>query len=341
MKKIIVTGGAGFIGSHTVVELDKAGYEPIIVDNFSNSEKSVLNGLKNILGKDVKTYAVDCNDRAAMEQLFQAEGEVSGAIHFAAFKAVGESVQKPLDYFQNNLGSTIVLMDLMLKYGAPHLVFSSSCTVYGQPETLPVTETSPILPAQSPYGATKQMCEEIIRQTISTGKKPLKAILLRYFNPVGAHPSAEIGELPRGVPSNLIPFITQSAAGLRPPITVFGNDYNTPDGTAIRDYIHVVDLAKAHVKSLELLEKQSDTSFCDIFNLGTGQGNSVVEAIRAFEESTGVKAQYQFGPRRPGDVEQVYADVTKSRQELGWQTELSLADAMRDAWRWQQKLAQK
>lgn len=341
MKKIIVTGGAGFIGSHTVVELDKAGYEPIIVDNFSNSEKSVLNGLKNILGKDVKTYAVDCNDRAAMEQLFQAEGEVSGAIHFAAFKAVGESVQKPLDYFQNNLGSTIVLMDLMLKYGAPHLVFSSSCTVYGQPETLPVTETSPILPAQSPYGATKQMCEEIIRQTISIGKKPLKAILLRYFNPVGAHPSAEIGELPRGVPSNLIPFITQSAAGLRPPITVFGNDYNTPDGTAIRDYIHVVDLAKAHVKSLALLEKQSDASFCDIFNLGTGQGNSVVEAIRAFEESTGVKAQYQFGPRRPGDVEQVYADVTKSRQELGWQTELSLADAMRDAWRWQQKLAQK
>lgn len=341
MKKIIVTGGAGFIGSHTVVELDRAGYEPIIVDNFSNSERSVLTGLHTIIGKEVKLYAIDCNDRAAMENMFQAEGEIAGAIHFAAFKAVGESVQKPIEYFQNNLGSTLVLMELMLKYAAPHLVFSSSCTVYGQPEQLPVTEQSPMLPAQSPYGATKQLCEEMIRQTITISHKPLKAISLRYFNPVGAHPSAEIGELPRGVPSNLIPFITQSAAGLRPPITIFGNDYNTSDGTAVRDYIHVVDLAKAHVKALALLEKQQESSFYDIFNLGTGQGNSVLEAIQAFEESTNVKVNYQFGPRRSGDVEQVYADVTKSSQVLGWKTELSLTDAMRDAWRWQQKLASK
>ncbi len=341
MKKIIVTGGAGFIGSHTVVELYEAGYEPIIVDNFSNSEESVLTGLRNIIGKEVKLYAIDCNDTAAMENLFQTEGQIVGAIHFAAFKAVGESVQKPIEYFENNLGSTLVLMNLMLKYNAPHLVFSSSCTVYGQPEQLPVTENSPMLPAQSPYGASKQLCEEMIRQTVSIGNKPLKAISLRYFNPVGAHPSAEIGELPRGVPSNLVPFITQSAAGLRPPITVFGNDYQTPDGTAIRDYIHVVDLAKAHVKAMKLLENQIATSFYDIFNLGTGQGNSVLEAIDAFEKSTGVKVQYHFGPRRSGDIEQVYADVTKSSEELGWKTELSITDAMRDAWRWQQKLASK
>ncbi len=302
MKKIIVTGGAGFIGSHTVVELHEAGYEPIVVDNFHNSEKSVLEGLKRIIGKEVKSYAIDCADPAAMESLFASEGEISGAIHFAAYKAVGESVEKPLEYFRNNLDSTLVLMDAMLRYGAPHLVFSSSCTVYGQPEKLPVTETSPILPAQSPYGATKQICEEMMRQTIEIGRKPLRAIALRYFNPVGAHPSAEIGELPRGVPSNLIPFITQSAAGLRPPITIFGNDYNTPDGTCIRDFIHVVDLAKAHVKALELLEKQAEPAFYDIFNIGTGQGNTVLEAIKAFEEATGVPLQYKIGPRRAGDV---------------------------------------
>jgi len=341
MKKIIVTGGAGFIGSHTVVELHNAGYEPIIVDNFHNSQKSVLEGLKNITGKDIKTYAIDCNDRAAMQDMFTTEGQIAGAIHFAAFKAVGESVEKPLEYFGNNLGSTIVLMELMLQHNAPHLVFSSSCTVYGQPEKLPVTETSPILPAQSPYGSTKQMCEEIMRQTITGGLKPLKAIALRYFNPVGAHPSAQIGELPLGVPSNLVPFITQSAAGLRPPITVFGDDYNTPDGTCIRDYIHVVDLAKAHVKALELLEKTTETSFYDIFNIGTGQGNSVLEAIHAFEEATGVPLQYKVGPRRAGDIEQIYAEVTKSRDVLGWQSELSITDAMRDAWRWQQKLVEK
>ena len=338
MKKIIVTGGAGFIGSHTVVELYEAGYEPIIVDNFHNSEKSVLEGLKRIIGKEVKAYAVDCADAAAVENLFATEGPIAGAIHFAAYKAVGESVEKPLAYFRNNLDSTLVLMDAMLRHGAAHLVFSSSCTVYGQPEKLPVTEASPILPAQSPYGATKQICEEMMRQTIEISRKPLRAVALRYFNPVGAHPSAEIGELPRGVPSNLIPFITQSAAGLRPPITVFGNDYNTPDGTCIRDFIHVVDLAKAHVKALELLEKQAASSFYDLFNIGTGRGNTVLEAIKAFEQATGVPLKYQIGPRRAGDVEQVYADVTKSTDILGWKTELTLADALRDAWRWQQKL---
>ncbi len=340
MKKIIVTGGAGFIGSHTVVELCYAGYEPIIVDNFHNSEKSVLTGLENILGRKITTYVADCNDREAMEEVFVKEKTVVGAIHFAAYKAVGESVEKPLEYFQNNIGSTVVLMDLMLKHHAPYLVFSSSCTVYGQPEKLPVTENSPILPAQSPYGATKQMCEEIIHQTTVVGK-PLKAILLRYFNPIGAHPSAEIGELPRGVPSNLIPFITQSAAGLRPPVTVFGNDYHTSDGTCVRDYIHVVDLAKAHVKALKLLEQTPETTYYDVFNLGTGNGNSVLEAIQTFEKATGAKLEYKIGPRRAGDVEQVYADVTKSRDVLKWQTELSLEDAMRDAWRWQQKLIKK
>ncbi len=341
MKKIIVTGGAGFIGSHTVVELFGAGYEPIIVDNFSNSEKSMLDGLRNIIGKEVKTYAIDCTNEAALENLFQSEGEIAGAIHFAAYKAVGESVQKPLEYFQNNLGSTEVLMALMIRYQVPHLVFSSSCTVYGQPEMLPVTESTPFLPAQSPYGATKQMCEEMIRQTVSIGHKPLKAIALRYFNPVGAHPSAQIGELPRGVPSNLIPFITQSAAGLRPPITVFGNDYQTADGTCVRDFIHVVDLAKAHVKALQLLEKTPQESFYDVFNIGTGKGNTVLEAIQAFEQATSVKLQYAIGPRRAGDVEKIYAEVTKSTEVLGWKTELSLTDAMRDAWHWQQKLVGK
>ena len=337
MPKIIVTGGAGFIGSHTVVELHHAGYEPIVVDNFSNSEEKMIHGIERIIGKSVTVHAIDCNDRAAMEEVFAAHTDIFGAIHFAASKAVGESVQKPVEYFENNLGSLLILMEMMLKHNSPHLVFSSSCTVYGQPEKLPVTETSPILPAQSPYGATKQMCEQIIGQTTAVGK-PLKAIALRYFNPVGAHPSAEIGELPRGVPSNLIPFITQSAAGLRPPITIFGHDYATPDGTCVRDYIHVVDLAKAHVKALALLEKQPETTFYDIFNLGTGRGNTVLEVLQAFETATGVKAAYQFGPRRAGDIEQVYADVTKSSEKLGWRTELSLEQALADAWRWQQKV---
>jgi UDP-glucose 4-epimerase len=340
MEKIIVTGGAGFIGSHTVVELHEAGFTPIIVDDFSNSDRKVLDGLAAIMGSRPICYEVDCNDKAAFEEVFRKEGQVKGAIHFAAFKAVGESVQKPIQYFRNNLNSLVTLMDLMVKHGAPNLVFSSSCTVYGQPERLPVNEQSPILPAQSPYGSTKQLCEEIIKQTTSVGQ-PLKAISLRYFNPIGAHPSANIGELPLGTPNNLIPFITQSAAGLRPPITVFGNDYNTPDGTCIRDYIHVVDLAKAHVKALQLLDRVSGATHYDVFNVGTGRGNTVLEVIKAFEAATGAKLDYKIGPRRPGDVEKIYAEVDKSRDGLGWQAELSLEQGLGDAWRWQQKLLQK
>jgi len=340
MEKIIVTGGAGFIGSHAVVELHEAGFAPVIVDNFSNSDPKVLDGLREIMGVQPACYAIDSNDYAAFEEVFVKEGNIRGAIHFAAFKAVGESVQKPLAYFRNNLNSLITLMELMVKHGAPNLVFSSSCTVYGQPERLPVNEQSPMLPAQSPYGSTKQLCEEIIKQTTSVGQ-PLKAISLRYFNPIGAHPSAKIGELPLGTPNNLIPFITQSAAGLRPPITVFGNDYNTPDGTCIRDYIHVVDLAKAHVKALQLLNKVAGTTHYDVFNVGTGRGNTVLEVIEAFEAATGTKLEYKIGPRRPGDIEKIYAEVDKSRDGLGWQAELSLQDGLRDAWKWQQALLAK
>ncbi len=337
MDKILVTGGAGFIGSHTVVELVQAGFEPVIIDDLSNSSEIMVKGIEEIIGRKVAFYKVDCNNFPAMEAIFVKEGPITGAIHFAAFKAVGESVQKPIQYYQNNLGSLLTLMDLMIKHKAPHLVFSSSCTVYGQPEKLPVNEQSPILPAQSPYGNTKQLCEEILKNTTSVGQ-PLKAVALRYFNPIGAHPTALIGELPLGTPNNLIPFITQSAAGWRPQITVFGNDYNTPDGTCIRDYIHVVDLAKAHVKALELLASQPKSSYYDIFNVGTGRGNSVLEVIQTFEEVTGVKLQYTIGPRRAGDVEQVYAEVDKVRDVLKWQAALSLKEGLRDAWRWQQKL---
>lgn len=320
-----------------MVELSAAGFEPVIVDNFSNSEEKVLEGLEKIMGKKPVCYPIDCNDYAALNDVFAREGQILGAIHFAAFKAVGESVQKPLAYYHNNLNSLLNLMQVMVAHQSPNLVFSSSCTVYGQPDTLPVSEQSPVLPAQSPYGSTKQLCEEIIQQTTSV-KQPLKAISLRYFNPIGAHPSGHIGELPLGVPSNLIPFITQSAAGLRPPVTIFGDDYNTSDGTCVRDYIHVVDLAKAHVKALQLLEQHQAGSYYDVFNIGTGRGQTVLEVIQAFEAATGTKLNYKIGPRRPGDVEKIYAEVNKSRDQLHWQTELSLQDALRDAWNWQQRL---
>lgn len=337
MRKIIVTGGAGFIGSHTVIALHQAGFQPIVVDNFSNSELSVVKGIEKILGTEVSCYQADCNDQRTMEAIFSHEGDVGGVIHFAASKAVGESVQKPIQYYQNNLGSLLVLMEMMTKYRVPGLVFSSSCTVYGQPERLPVNEQSPILPPQSPYGHTKQICEAIIEQTLLAGK-PLKAVALRYFNPIGAHPSGLIGELPIGAPANLIPFITQTAAGLREKITIFGNDYDTPDGTCVRDYIHVVDLAKAHVKALELLERTEQIPFYDVFNVGTGAGNTVLEVIQTFEAVTGVKVPYTLGPRRAGDIEKIYAEVDKSRDGLGWKAELSLKDALKDAWRWQQRL---
>lgn len=337
MQNILVTGGAGYIGSHTVVELHNAGYNPIIVDNLSNSRKSVLTGLKNITGKDFTFYQIDCNDKDAFRQVFKAH-EISGVIHFAAYKAVGESVAKPLEYYENNVGSLMTLIRLMKEEGVEKLIFSSSCTVYGQPDQLPVTEQSPKKTAESPYGNTKQVCEEIIEDT-SISDKSFRAIALRYFNPVGAHPSSEIGELPLGVPNNLVPFITQTAAGWREQLTVFGDDYDTEDGSCIRDYIHVVDLAKAHVKSLEYLTKHANLSF-DIFNIGTGKGNTVLEIVNTFEEVSGVKLNYRIGERRSGDIEKIYADVTKSSETLGWKTEKSLKDSLKDSWNWQKTLKQ-
>lgn len=334
--KILVTGGAGFIGSHTVVELLNAGYEPVIIDNFSNSNRSALDGLRQIVNRDIPFYEADCNDAEALNAIFEKE-QFGGAIHFAAHKAVGESVEKPLMYYRNNLNSTILLLETMQKHGVPNLVFSSSCTVYGQPEHLPVTEATPRLPAQSPYGNTKTICEDIIRDTVRSGAS-VKSIALRYFNPIGAHPSGLIGELPLGVPSNLVPFITQTAAGLRAKLTVFGDDYDTVDGTCVRDYIHVVDLAKAHVQALRLLDSQQETSYYDVFNVGTGQGNTVLELIKTFEDVNQLKLNYVVGPRRPGDVEKIYAQVDKVTNEMGWRAEKTLADGLRDAWRWEQNL---
>jgi UDP-glucose 4-epimerase len=334
--KILVTGGAGFIGSHTIVELYQAGYQPVIIDDFSNSNRSVLQGLKQILGYDVPYYAEDCGQPEVLRQIFRKEG-IAGVIHFAAFKAVGESVKQPLKYYENNLGSLITLLKVMLEENLTNLVFSSSCTVYGQPDKLPVSEDSPMQPAESPYGNTKQVCEAIIRDTVKSGVA-MKAISLRYFNPIGAHASANIGELPIGTPGNLVPFITQTAAGLRDQLTVFGNDYHTPDGTCVRDYIHVVDLAKAHVKALVLLFNQEKSNYYDFFNIGTGEGISVMQVIKTFEEVTGVKLNYRIGERRSGDIEQIYAEVNKATNVLHWVAEKSLPEALTDAWRWQQKL---
>ncbi len=331
--KILVTGGAGYIGSHTVVELAAAGYEPIIVDDFRNSERWVLNGLREITGKDIKIYEIDCSSEA-LGDVFRQEKDIAGAIHFAAYKAVGESAAKPLDYYENNVLSTVRLLRCLIQYQAPLFVFSSSATVYGQPDVLPVTEETPLKRAESVYGRTKQICEDVVLDTLKSGVN-LKPILLRYFNPIGAHPSAKIGELPRGVPNNLVPFVTQTAAGIREVLTVFGNDYPTPDGSAIRDYIHVVDLAKAHVSALGYLKKGGRQL---VFNIGTGHGNSVLEVVRTFEEVNGVKVNYRIGARRPGDIEKIWADCSLAEREMGWRAELSLADALRDAWGWQQSL---
>ncbi|MVM39437.1 UDP-glucose 4-epimerase GalE [Spirosoma sp. HMF3257] len=335
--KILVTGGAGFIGSHTVVSLVEAGFEPVIIDDFSNSERSALAGLRAILGRDVTCYAVDCNDAAAMDDIFQKETPL-GVIHFAAYKAVGESVAKPLKYYRNNLDPLLLLLELMPKHNVKNLVFSSSCTVYGQPEELPVTEETPRLPAQSPYGNTKSIGEDILRDAVRA-QIPVKVMALRYFNPIGAHPSAQIGELPLGVPANLVPFITQTAAGIRSSLTVYGDDYNTPDGTCIRDYIDVMDLADAHVQALRKLNEDTTEASYDVINIGTGRGETVLSVIKTFEEATDVKVNYVIGPRRPGDVEQVYADVSKANNVLGWTARRSLAESLRDAWQWQQKIS--
>jgi len=333
---ILVTGGAGFIGSHTVVSLIEAGFHPVIVDDFSNSEPSVLAGLKKILGRDMPCHAINCNDYPAMRQILREE-KIGGVIHFAAFKAVGESMQFPLAYYQNNLGSLLTMLDAMLAENVSNFIFSSSCTVYGEPDASPVTEKTPMKPASSVYGNTKQVGEEILRDV--TSAKPLKAISLRYFNPIGAHPSGLIGELPRGVPSNLVPFVTQTAAGLRKSLTIFGGNYPTPDGTCVRDYIHVMDLAEAHVAALRYAVGQPSSNFYDTFNLGSGQGNTVLELVKTFEKISGQPLPYSIGPRREGDVVAVWADVQKAAALLGWQTKRSLALALEDAWRWQQQLS--
>jgi UDP-glucose 4-epimerase len=336
MKNILITGGAGYIGSHTAVALINSGFEPIIIDNFSNSEKSVLKGLKKILGRDVMTYEGDCNDRVLVEKIFS-ENQISGVIHFAASKAVGESTQIPLAYYANNIGSLLVILEVMQEHGVKNLVFSSSCTVYGQPEELPVLESTPRKEAESPYGNTKKICEDILHDYIKS-KASARIISLRYFNPVGAHPSSEIGELPLGVPANLIPFVTQTAVGIREKLTVFGDDYDTKDGTCVRDYIHVLDLADAHVKSLEYLDKQSDC-FIDTFNVGTGHGNTVLEVINTFEKVSERKLNYQIGPRRAGDIEKVWANTDKVNTVLGWSAQYNLEDSLRDSWNWQKRLS--
>jgi UDP-glucose 4-epimerase len=338
MTKILVTGGAGYIGSHAVVELAQAGYEPVIVDDFSNSETTVLAGLREILGRDVPCHRIDCGNAEALHQVFRQEGDIKGVIHFAAYKAVGESVQKPLAYFHNNVGSLITLLQVMKDEGVENLVFSSSCTVYGIPDQLPVTEATPTKPASSPYGRTKQMCEDIVHDASKAADNKTHTILLRYFNPIGAHESAKIGELPLGVPNNLVPFITQTAAGLRDKLTIFGGDYDTADGTNVRDYIHVVDLAKAHVVAVQRLLDRKATEVVETFNVGTGHGNTVLEVVKAFEEASGQKLNYSIGPRRVGDVPAIYADATKSAEVLGFKTETSLRDSLASAWKWQQTL---
>ncbi len=337
IKNILVTGGAGYIGSHVIVKLHEKGYNPIIIDDFSNSDKSVLDGLKKITGKEFKLYEGDILDQNLLNQVFT-EFNIDGVIHFAAKKAVGESVEKPLLYYKNNVSGLVSLLESMTKNGVTSLVFSSSCTVYGQPDKLPVTEESPKQPANSPYGNTKQIGEEIIEDLVNSNT-PLTAIALRYFNPVGAHPSAEIGELPLGIPNNLVPFITQTGAGLRDHLTVYGNDYETSDGTCIRDYIHVMDLADAHVSALSCLEEQSGNSHFDVINVGTGKGNTVLEVIKSFEKVSESNLNYQIGSRRPGDIEKIYAQVDKSQKVLRWETQHSLDEALRDAWNWQKKLS--
>lgn len=335
-QTVLVTGGTGFIGSHTTVELQQAGYDVVIVDNLSNSNADVVDGIEKITGIRPAFEKVDCLDKDALEGVFKKYPSISGIIHFAASKAVGESVEKPLLYYRNNIVSLVNILELMPKYDVKGIIFSSSCTVYGQPdpENLPVTEKAPIKKAESPYGNTKQINEEIIADTIKSGS-PIKAVILRYFNPIGAHPSAIIGELPNGVPANLIPYITQTAIGIRPQLSVFGNDYNTPDGTCIRDFIYVVDLAKAHVCAMaRILDGKSEDSV-EIFNIGTGSGVSVQQLIDTFEKCTGVKLNYKVVGRRAGDIEKIWGNVDKANNVLGWKAVHTLEDALSSAWKWQ------
>jgi len=336
MKKILVTGGCGYIGAHTILDLIENGFEPVCVDNNSRSTTTLLEGIKNITGKPVKNYKVDLCNFDDTYAVFQENDDIEGIIHFAAFKAVGESVEKPLMYFENNLTSLINILKCTKEFNVPNFIFSSSCTVYGSPDEIPVTEQTPQKPAESPYGATKQMGEEIVREATRDGDT--KSILLRYFNPVGAHPSALIGEMPFGKPQNLVPAITQTAIGKIKQLTVHGDDYSTRDGSCVRDYIHVCDIAHAHTLALQYLINKENTSACEIFNLGTGNGITVLEVIKSFEKVSGVKLNYTIGPRRPGDIIAIYANNSLAKDTLKWETKFSLDEMMSTAWKWEQKL---
>ena len=339
-ERILVTGGTGYIGSHTVVELQNNGYEVVIVDNLSNSRADVVDSIEQISGIRPAFEEVDCLDYEGMDAVFTKYPGIKGIIHFAASKAVGESVEKPLKYYRNNLVSLINILELMPKHNVKGIIFSSSCTVYGQPDILPVTEAAPIKKAESPYGNTKQINEEIIRDTVASGS-PIHAVMLRYFNPIGAHPSALIGELPNGVPQNLIPYLTQTAIGIREKLSVFGDDYDTPDGSCIRDFIYVVDLAKAHVIAMNRILEDKQKESVEVFNIGTGRGLSVLELINAFEKSTGVKLNYQIVGRRAGDIVKVWADPTLANTELGWKADTPIEDTLRSAWNCQLHLREK
>ena len=338
--KILVTGGTGYIGSHTTVELQASGYDVVIIDNLSNSNLEVLDGIERISGIRPEFIQGDCTDMVCLNNVFEKHPDIIGIINFAASKAVGESVSNPILYYRNNLNTLMNLLELMPKYNVKGLVFSSSCTVYGEPDVNPVTEKSPIKVATSPYGNTKQICEEIISDFITSGA-PIRSTILRYFNPVGAHPSAEIGELPNGVPQNLIPFLTQTAIGIRAELSVFGNDYNTPDGSCIRDFINVVDLAKAHVCALDRMIECEECKPLEYYNLGTGNGVSVLELIETFERATGVKVPHKIVGRRSGDIEKVWGDASQANEVLGWKAEIDMEETMRTAWNWQLKLRER
>lgn len=340
MKRILVTGGLGYIGSHSVVELQQSGYDVVIVDNLSNSRRDVIDNIEAVTSLRPAFEEVDCTDMAAMQAVFDKYEGIQAIIHFAASKAVGESVQKPLLYYRNNIVSMLNLLELMPRYGVKGLVFSSSCTVYGEPDVLPVTEDAPIKPATSPYGNTKQINEEIIRDFVKV-TEGVSAIMLRYFNPIGAHPSALLGELPNGVPQNLVPYITQTAIGIRKELSVFGDDYDTPDGSCIRDYINVVDLAKAHVVAIDRILAGKQDERVEVFNIGTGRGLSVLELVDLFQKATGVKLNYKIVGRREGDIEKVWADPRKANEVLGWKATTPVDETLLSAWRWQEKLREK
>ena len=337
MDKVLVTGGGGYIGSHICVELAAHGFAPVVVDNFCASDRRIIERAQSLAGRTFAVHELDCRDTARLREVFRREGNIFGVIHLAAHKSVGVSVQQPREYYDNNVGSLLSLLAAMDGASVERIVFSSSCTVYGQPRQVPVTEQSPIASAESPYGRTKQICEAILNDVVASGA-PLRGVTLRYFNPVGAHPSGLIGELPLGKPETLVPYITQTAAGLRDELTVFGSDYPTRDGTCVRDYLHIVDLAAAHVAALAWLARDQRGPFNEVFNLGTGTGVSVLEAITAFEAASGVALRYRLGPRRSGDAVEVYANADKAERELGWRARLGVSEAMRDAWRWQQNI---